>query len=149
MRLRIVLSVGLGFIGALTGALLLAVLTPHRIESLAAQGALAQKEPVPVHRRTTANPEAWLERSPFALDRSAYRRLVAAPAPQPPRPRVEVRLIGVTTIGDDLVALVTIDGRELQVALGADTAAGQVAELGRDYIVFSGDQPARRVSLFD
>lgn len=91
----------------------------------------------------------WLTRSPFVADHSAFARPVAPPPPPPEAPPANVRLLGVSRSGGDPQAAVMLDGEERVLALGAETRAGTVIEIGLDFIVFDQAGERRRVGLFD
>jgi hypothetical protein len=108
------------------------------------RGVAARPLPQPVDASTD-----WLARSPFVADHSAYARPVAPPPPPPEAPPVEIRLLGVSRSGGEPQATVMLDGEERTLSLGAETLAGEVVEIGLDFIVFEQDGEQRRVGLFD
>lgn len=91
----------------------------------------------------------WLTRSPFVVDHSAFARPVAPPPPPPEAPPANVQLLGVSRSGSDPRAAVMLDGEERVLALGAETRAGTVIEIGLDFVVFDQAGERRRVGLFD
>ena len=91
---------------------------------------------------------SWVDRSPFDVLHAAYvRPVVVAPAPPPPPP-AQVRLLGISQQGGQFTAALDVDGREISVRIGDETAAGQVLEITTSEVVFD-VEPVRRVSLFD
>lgn len=80
---------------------------------------------------------AILERSPFVKGRAAFDRETAS---TPPRPPAEVRLTGVSRLGDQLRANITIDGQFLAVRQGDETPVGVVSAIEETAITIIGAQ---------
>lgn len=87
----------------------------------------------------------WINASPFSPEHGPFRR--PAP-PQPPPPPVEVSLLGITRRGDTMMAALRIGGNEMVAELGSATEAGEIIEIGADYVVLD-SETRRRYSLFE
>lgn len=84
-------------------------------------------------------------RNPFDPNHGPY--LPPQVAPPPPAP-IEVEVLGITAISGAPVALLLLNGQEIEVRPGDDTIAGRVVLITSEFVELGGEQ-ARRVSLFD
>jgi hypothetical protein len=96
----------------------------------------------------TSTQPSWVDRSPFDVIHTAYSRPVAVAVPPPPPPQAQIRLLGISQQSGQFSASLNVDGREISVRVGDETAAGQVLEITTSEVVFA-SEPIRRVSLFD
>jgi len=85
-------------------------------------------------------------RSPFAVGRGAYQRVIPAAAPQAPPP--SVRLVAIFSIGGEPRATLRIDGVDHTVGVGDVTPAGTVTAIESEAVELAGET-AQRVSLFE
>jgi len=91
-------------------------------------------------------PEVRLaRRNPFDPEHRAYR--APQPAPPPVAPP-EISILGISLVSGERVALLVINGREIEVVQGDDTEAGVVSLIDTDAVEFLGETP-RRVMLFE
>jgi hypothetical protein len=138
---RMAMIAVLAALGVVTAGALFRETASFELPESAARASFALRAlPVATHEAGGA----LLDRSPFAPDRSAYRRAEAASEPSAPPP--DVRVVAIFAAGGEPRATLVIDGMELTVGAGDATPLGEVVAISGGAVVL-GD--GLRVSLFD
>jgi hypothetical protein len=99
-------------------------------------------QPQPLPLLDKGESKTILARSPFAHDRAPFIR--NAPPPPPP---LELRLAGISRLGDTMRATLVVGTQSLSVAVGDTTPVGPITSVTADAVEIGGATP-RRIELF-